>query len=448
MKGDLDNLSLFLHIYQPPTQFSDVLRIITEKSYLRITEILKRIPEAKLTLNIPGALTEQWEEHGFNRLITDLTDLVRKGQVELTGSAAYHSLLFKLPKSEIVRQIKLNERINRHYFGDTWAPRGFFPPEMAVDERVLKVIEECGYEWVVLEQVQSSPLRQGGGQAPFKVQSENRQVFLRRGGKLKIVFRNRELSLKVAFGKIRTVEGITTAICENRLLISENPVLVLDGETFGWHQPEQLGLLEEFFTTAVETQHTASLRCFTVSELVDRLPVGSEIRVGKTSWGKRVERGGEVYYPRWEDPENEIHQMQWELTNLAIGAVQSSKHKVSVNGVSGDRGIRGKKNTAVETIDTLDTIEAADAKEGLTAERRQWLEARHLLDRALHSDQYWWAGGREFWHPQMVGRGARMLRDTVLTVPDASNIDRRKARDFYGRIVETGKELHGEEVKE
>jgi len=316
------HLALLLHIYQPPTQFSEIFKVITEESYLKIIELLMAFPAAKVTLNIPAALTEQWGKHGFGRLITDLTDLARRGQVELTGSAAYHPLLFKLPEGEIARQIRLNEAINRRYFGDVWAPKGFFPPEMAVDGRVLRVIEKCGYEWVVLEQVQSSK---------FKVQSEAGQIFRRTGGKLKILFRDREASLGVAFGKIKTVEDLIKWEMKN----GKWKILALDGETFGWHQPKQLELLRQFFAANSElnpprADPNSEFRLLTVSELVDRLPNGPEIRVGKISWGERVEKGGEAYYPRWEDPDNEIHRMQWELTDLAIDSVRNSRYRVLV----------------------------------------------------------------------------------------------------------------------
>ena len=48
-----------LHIYQPPTQFAEVLKRITEESYIPLVEFLTRNPQAKLTLNIPGSLTQQ-----------------------------------------------------------------------------------------------------------------------------------------------------------------------------------------------------------------------------------------------------------------------------------------------------------------------------------------------------------------------------------------------------
>jgi len=434
-------LALLLHIYQPPTQYPKILKAITEKSYSEIVRLLKNYPKAKLTLNIPASLIEQLEEHGFDGLLVDLANLVKRGQVELTGSAAYHPLLFRLPEAEIVRQIKLNEEINRRFFGSLWAPKGFFPPEMAVDERALRVIEACGYEWVVLEEVQSSHLRRGfGGQAPFEFQSENRRVFLREGGKLKILFRDKELSLGVAFGKIKTVGEIITDVRDNQSSIRDHLLLALDGETFGWHRPKQLGFLEELLGgTAGETSEVSedltsevkeagSAKLVTVSELIDLFPVGSEVRLGKTSWGERVTRNSQFFYPHWEDPDNRIHRMQWELTDLAIQSVRNSKYNVGADRVPARSGSPQGRTP--------------------TTPQKQWLKARNLLDRGLHSDQYFWAEGKDVWHLGMVERGAGMLRDVVLLVPDVSGKNCQKAKELYDRIVGVGKKLHGEEVRD
>ena len=55
-------IALFFHIYQPPTQFPEVTQEITETSYLKIIDILKKNPRAKITLNICASLTAQLSE--------------------------------------------------------------------------------------------------------------------------------------------------------------------------------------------------------------------------------------------------------------------------------------------------------------------------------------------------------------------------------------------------
>ena len=107
----------FLHIYQPPTLEKELLVKITREAYFNIIKILKQNPKHKITLNITALLTEYLNQVGFTKLIDDIKILVKKGQVELVGSAAFHPLLPLIPIKEIERQIEVNNDINKQYFG-------------------------------------------------------------------------------------------------------------------------------------------------------------------------------------------------------------------------------------------------------------------------------------------------------------------------------------------
>ena len=48
----------FLHIYQPPYQEPEVVQKISKESYWHLVEVLKRNPQAKITLNFSGCLLE------------------------------------------------------------------------------------------------------------------------------------------------------------------------------------------------------------------------------------------------------------------------------------------------------------------------------------------------------------------------------------------------------
>src|SRR3990167_11226497 len=99
----------FLHIYQPPTQKPYWVKRVTEESYRKIFRGLKDYPEAKLTLNISAVLVELLDQNGCDDVINDIGELLGRGQIELTGSAKFHPLLPKIPESEVVRQIELND---------------------------------------------------------------------------------------------------------------------------------------------------------------------------------------------------------------------------------------------------------------------------------------------------------------------------------------------------
>ena len=101
-------------------------------------------------------------------------------------------------------------------------------------------------------------------------------------------------------------------------------------------------------------------------------------------------------FSRWKDEDNEIHKLQWELTRLA-----------------------------------LEAIKKADS------ENPAFLEARLLLDRALHSDQYWWASAKPWWSVEMIERGAKELSGAVLKMPGISGETKEKAKELYKSIIFT-----------
>lgn len=389
---------LFLHCHQPPTQFPEVLQAISAEAYQKILSLLGAYPQAKLTFNLTNSFLEQVDAE----IIERFKGLVRRGQVELTVTAAYHPLLPFLPEAEIERQILLSQRALQRCFGlsslgnrhsamgprqkellpNDLAPivlprlRGFFPPEMAVDESVLVVIRKLGLEWVATEET--------GVDDP----DLNHVVFVHGSG-VKIVRRHRQLSLAVAFAQIRRLEDLLRAAGGRK---QEVVILAMDAETFGHHRPEQLVFLEELLAG----QKTNNYQLVTISELVDKTEAIGPVLVKTSTWGGS--------FDRWRNPKNPVHQLQWQLTNLAIEAVQKSK-------------IKSQKSE----------------------------EAQNLLDKALHSDQYWWAAHDPCWHLPMVERGAKLLLGAVEALPGAKK-EKLEARRLYKEICETGIRVFGEAI--
>lgn len=361
--------SWFLHFYQPPTQFPQVTKKISSESYEKILKILQTHKNAYLTVNFSASLAEQLVNLGLGKIIDGFAELAQEGRIEFTGSAAYHPLLPRIPGKEIERQIKLNEEINRKYFGPFGKLRaGFFPPEMAYSPKVGEVVERLGYKWIILDE------------SAIKMKNENRklknEIFER--GELAVFVRNRDLSLKIAFSKITSVEELSHFLKGGK---DGYVIAALDGETFGHHQPGQLKFLEELFK--------CQMKFVTVSELLNLFPKRSEIEPKTSSWGDS--------FKRWDDPKNPIHRLQWKLYNLALSGHPSP-------------------------------------------------EPRLLLDQALHSDQFWWASHSPCWHPKMIERGARMLRDVEMLDPRVGEKEKRQAQKLYNDIILTGRKLYGEEI--
>lgn len=367
----------FLHIYQPPSQKPEILAKVTDESYRKIIAELKRTKSAKVTLNINAVLTELLIKHGYSDVVRDLRDLATAGRVEFTGSAKFHPLLPRIPKEEAVRQIRLNDETNRKYFGQGWNPQGFFPPEMGFSRDIAKTVSELGFKWIIADEL-SYP-REFGSVGYAK-------TYRIKGLPLKIYFREREISFKILSAQLGTgkllLHELGSRVNENKYLLT-----AMDGETFGHHR---LGLEQLLFDLYRAPEIQAEL----ISDLPKFFPEEVEISPEPSTWAitaEDIER--KIPFNRWNDPENPIHQMQWELTDLAIKAVNGSPQSAG------------------------------------------WQKARDSLDRSLHSDQYWWAGAKPWWSIEYIERGAKELVETVKLVPEVSGDEVMRAEKLYFSIL-------------
>lgn len=367
----------FLHFYQPPTQTPDILKKVVDESYRKVAEEIKSTKKGRMTINISGALTELWLLHGYDDVIALYRDLLEQGKIELVESMMYHPFSPKLPEDEIRRQIRLNHEINRKAFGPSYAPRGFFVPEMVYTEKVGKIIADLGYEWIILDE----------SSFPSEKYGPVRYDRLYRLSNLKGMygfFRNRRSSFKILSAQVGTGEAfindLVTGQDEKNFIVT-----AMDGETFGHHRYGLEKLLSEVMSSPkVEAVSLSDLLTVT-SQVEDIVPVDGtwalfsmdEVRLNPFS--------------RWYDPKNKIHRYQWQLTALAIKTVHEHPSP----------------------------------------------KARKLLDQSVHSDQYWWASAKPWWNIDMLGAGAQELLDTVRASRGVSKSTIKKAEDLFIAILST-----------
>ncbi len=368
----------FLHIYQPPNQKKEILKKIVKESYQKIIQGLKENPRAKLTLNINACLTELLIKHGFKDLVFEIKSLVEKGQIELTGSAKYHAFLPLLPENEIKRQIKLNQITNEKYFGKGYSPKGFFPPEMAFSNKVAKIVQSFGFDWILADE------------ASLPGEPDYSKIYKIKGmGDFKIFFRERETSFKILSAQIASGPMLIADLGE-RLKKPNYLLTAMDGETFGHHRPGLEKLLFDIYKSE-------ELSTITISELENYFKDEVVCQPVVASWTlMHKDLARNIPFSRWHDPENKIHQLQWKLTNLAIKVFNSS-----------DKKRKGVK------------------------------EARAMLDKALHSDQYWWASAKPWWSLEILEKGAKELKDVVFATPGISSTIKKQAQGLYQKIVFT-----------
>jgi len=374
----------FLHIYQPPTQKPIWVKRIADESYRKILTELKRAPRVKITLNINGILCELLDQNNCRDVITDIKFLVQRGQIELTGSAKYHAFLPKLPESEIIRQIKLNEQTLKKYFGSAFKPVGFFPPEMAYSKKVAEAAQKLGYKYILADEMAYPDINVNRTYQEAQMKTD-RIYEIKNLKDFFVFFRERDFSFKILSAQIGTVSILLRELGQ-KLSKEEYLFTAMDGETFGHHRP---GLEKLLFEVSTDPQ----LKTVKISELIALFSQREVVEPKNSTWAL-VPRdlARKLPYARWADPENEIQVQQWQLTNLALKTVNAKKDR----------------------------------------------KARNLLDSALHSDQYWWASARPWWSLEMIERGAKELKDAILAAPGASSKDRKKAQDLYSKIIFTG----------
>jgi len=411
-----------LHFYQPPTQLHWVLDKVCEESYRPLIKVFRDIPSAKVTVNINGVLTELLRDHGKSDIIRGLAKLAENGQLEFTGSGKYHPILPLIPQDEMRRQIIQNHQTNQRLLGKIFAPRGFFSPEMCYSPEMVEPIIETGHQWVLL----------GGIACPVDWPLDIIHEMSSDGQKLSVFFRDDILSNKVCFHGINA-QGFLEHLIQLKGDHEDIYVITaMDAETFGHHiknweklfleevyealepfEPvksgvRQLQLLADEHRDIFglrEREEAREIEVVTVSELLDIFPRGSSIEPKPSSWsttGQDLEAGNP--YPLWSDPGNQIHQLQWEHMNICIDMVER----------------------AMEGTDNETSKYYADI-------------ARGLLDRALHSDQFWWASRRPMWDINLINRGLMQQTETLLNaykaIKTSGASDEEKTECYYREIV-------------
>lgn len=378
-----------LHIYQPSWQKKDILNKVISESYDKILSILESNPKIKISLNICASLTEQLVKHGYIGIIQRIKKLAEKSQIELIGSAKYHPILPFLPKSEMIRQIKLNENLNQKYFGKVWRPRpkGFFLPELAYNKKIARIVQSLGYQWIVLDEIAYNGKF---GQVCFNKNYEIKDLFPGQGDKkkIKIIFRNRDLSTLFFGDWLDSVDKFFSSIDKDKRS-SEFLVTAFDGENLGHHEKRLPDLW-------VKILNRKDIKAVTYSEYLSLLKNKSLEKIDPlpSSWSTEIKDfKNNIPYPLWNSPKNQLHQLQWQLTNLILKMVGQGQNNVNYG------------------------------------------KARELLDKDLGSDQYWWACQRPWWGPEIVKESAeRFIKISGLLKSSVSPAIQKRAKDLVQKI--------------
>ena len=370
----------FLHMYQPAGQQPDILAAVVNQSYRPILEGLKKNPKARLTLNINGVLLEMFDQYGYRDLIDIIRHLAGEEQIELTGSAKYHALLPFISEEEIIRQVNENTATLNFYTDKSYQPKGFFPPEMAYDEKMWPILQNLGFKWIIVDEIAC------GGKTE---QVDYKKTYKIKGSDMFVFFRERRPSNLIMSAVVRSYqslkEGMKEDLSSGRYLITG-----MDGETFGHHRPGLDELLLDIFKSP-------EFELVKVSDLLTLYPDIIEINPVKSTWASSeqdIEKG--IQFLSWRDPENEIHHWQQELVELVLEAIYKMDKSLP-----------------------------------------QYPQVRRLMDEALSSDQFWWASAKPWWSLEEIVRGAVLCFSILKDIPEVSGEKIDHARFLYEKIIST-----------
>jgi alpha-amylase/alpha-mannosidase (GH57 family) len=413
----------FLHFYQPSIQYHHILKKVCNECYRPLLKMFLDHPKAKVTINMCGILTEQLSDHGMGDVIDNIKELAENKQLEFVDSAKHHPILPLIPQKEVHRQIKLNQASNRYFFGKSYKPRGFFPPEMCYSASLGRTLENMGYEWALISGVACQD------KWPLDFISA-----ISRGSKaLKIFYRDDILSNKISFRSLDSIGFLQELVKLAKEKEKEKKdiyvITAMDAETFGHHIQhwEHLFLAQLYETIdTLETIHhhydgtkkkelpdsqkkifadlkeMPHIKAVTISELLDKFPVEKTKLPKPSSWSTtKDDIARKNYYPLWKDINNHIHDLQWEHLSICFELVN---HAVS------------RKDTNKESKSFV-------------------AMARWLLDYATHSCQFWWANKtRGMWEINLIHKGLLLQEEVLLNANKAisiSSIDTRKKKLFY-----------------
>jgi predicted glycosyl hydrolase (DUF1957 family) len=356
----------FFHIYQPPDWEEDTIRKVARECYGPLLNILKRNPKVKITLNINASLTEQLAKYNLKNIIDDIIYLAKKSQIEFTHSAKYHLILPLFSKEIISRQIRLNEEINRKFFGKIYKPKGFFAPEMAWGNN----LDEISYD----KKIGGVNFDRG-----YKIKDS----------RIKVIFRNRTVSNFFAFeAKYENPEAFFQKIKDDG---RNNNILItgMDGENLGHHRPNTEKLWEYLITQK-------DVQAVNGAELLKKYRNFQEVSLIPSSWSSETDDfSANIPYILWQDSSNPIHQKQWQLVNLVLNLLA-----------------KAEKN-----------------------EDKNFNQAQNLLDKALASDQFWWASMRPWWSVDIIIRETKELGRVVQALKSLSINELKEADELTEEIA-------------
>ncbi|MDP3963872.1 MAG: hypothetical protein Q8Q39_05245 [bacterium] len=316
------NLVFGLHLYQPPTQTSGVIKQIAAESYRPLLKVIHDHPRAYVCVDIAASALELLEVHAPD-VIDLMHECLERKKLFLVNTAAFHPILPLLRRSEIERQLCLNIGAYEQRFKPFVVPRGCFLPEMAYSSQVIQPLRRSWARWTMTDDDPYQALHNQKPPFNWIAGDQGFSVFLRSNlWSNRISLFNKPENRKYADGRVFANE-LCAGVREWQGPNADGYVVVwLDFETFGHHSHKDFpNLIHTFFPPLFDAQSDAlrltdpdALKvCYPTKETV--IPAGS--------WSTTPQQWlAGNYFPMWDDKNVQYHAPWWKMVNLALDIAQ------------------------------------------------------------------------------------------------------------------------------
>jgi hypothetical protein len=137
-----------LHFHQPVGQSLLVLDRIQRNSYEMLLSLLERYKHLRLTLHFSGPLLRYWRDR-YPEFLERLRSVIQSSRFEVLGGTYTESPLILLPPEDKLEQLKRGRQLVEGLLGVS--VRGAWLPERVWDPTLPPLLEETGYQYVLLD---------------------------------------------------------------------------------------------------------------------------------------------------------------------------------------------------------------------------------------------------------------------------------------------------------
>jgi alpha-amylase/alpha-mannosidase (GH57 family) len=242
--------------HQPSYQRAELVKRIERESYLPVSEVYLSDPRFLSSFNLSWSLIQLMENLNL-RAIENLQELVDRGQLELLVSPSHHPISTEIHPKDLEGQLELGIKKLQSLFGEKAILKGFYPPELAFNPRLVPLLVDLGFEYLITE-----------GAPRLGVSSNWVYLVGYRGKEIKVLLRNKEQSLRFSIYGER-VSG-SSYVKDLESLVGEDIVIFNDLECIGHHWGEEEGsidFLKEMLASSIKSKNLELVRGYDIIKI-------------------------------------------------------------------------------------------------------------------------------------------------------------------------------------